>query len=97
MTRESYGKYQNIKCLLCDDEKRDSEDRMRQSICHICEGVIKPGEKMVADHEHLTGVYRGKAHNRCNLNYRVQIPYFFHNLKHYDVHLLISAAKKSSD
>ena len=42
--------------------------------------------KKVHDHDHLTGEYRGPAHNAYNLNYRidpkkVKIPCIIHNLK----------------
>ena len=45
------------------------------------------------DHDHLSGKFRGAAHNSCNLNYRInpskyKVPIFFHNLKHYDAHLI---------
>ena len=68
-------------------------------ICHICEKTIKTDEVKCPDHCHLTGQYRGPSHQSCNLNYqikpeKIQIPCFFHNLKNYDSHLLISAAKK---
>ena len=61
--------------------------------------VKKANQVKVRDHCHLTGYYRGPSHQECNLNYRInpdkmQIPCFFHNLKHYDAHLLIAAAKK---
>ena len=67
--------------------------------CSICKKAIGNDQVKVRDHCHLTGKYRGPAHQDCNLNYRinpdkVQIPCFFHNLKNYDGHLLISAAKK---
>ena len=48
-------------------------------------------KKKVADHDHLTGQFRGAAHNYCNLtctNPRF-IPIFFHNLAGYDAHLFI--------
>ena len=35
--------------------------------CHICNQPL--GEDRVRDHDHLTGVYRGAAHNYCNLAY----------------------------
>lgn len=50
-------------------------------ICHICKLGIRQKEK-VKDHCHLTGVYRGAAHQTCNLNYQItrNIPVVMHNL-----------------
>eukprot|EP01044_Picomonas_judraskeda_P046439 COSAG03_NODE_25918_length_262_cov_1.276074_1_plen_80_part_00 len=51
------------------------------------------GKDKVRDHDHLTGKYRGAAHNSCNLEEgkkrtrHYTIPVFFHNLKGYDSHL----------
>ena len=57
--------------------------------CWICHGEL--GGDRVRDHCHLTGKYRGAAHNKCNLHCRR--PYFtpvlFHNLSGYDSHLFI--------
>ena len=36
--------------------------------CHICGGELN--HDRVRDHCHFTGVYRGAAHNRCNLQCR---------------------------
>lgn len=48
------------------------------------------------DHDHLSGLYRGAAHNACNLNYKYghYLPVFFHNLKGYDSHLLMQGLGK---
>ena len=52
--------------------------------CHVCE---KPLEgDTVRDHCHITGKYRGAAHNVCNLKLRLSpktttIPVVFHNLR----------------
>ena len=50
----------------------------------------------VKDHCHITGRYRGAAHNECNLKLRInpktyQIPVVFHNLSGYDAHHLMQA------
>lgn len=71
--------------------------------CHICkkQGFSKKGDedyntnKKVADHDHLTGLFRGAAHHNCNvrLNHRdFKIPVFTHNFKGYDSHFIISKA-----
>ena len=57
--------------------------------CHICEKEL--GEDKVWDHCHITGKYRGAAHNQCNINYQIPnfYPVVFHNLSGYDSHLFI--------
>ena len=63
--------------------------------CYLCGCEIKVDDKKVRDHDHLTGEYRGAAHNACNLNYgtgkleNYKIPVVFHNLKGYDSHFII--------
>ena len=40
----------------------------------------------VKDHCHVTGKFRGAAHNKCNLKLRIprKLPIMFHNLQGYD-------------
>ena len=50
----------------------------------------------VKDHCHITGKYRGAAHNSCNLKLRIkaktdQIPVVFDNLRGYDAHHVMQA------
>ena len=50
----------------------------------------------VSDHDHMTGKYRGAAHNECNFKLKLNpktapIPVIFHNLKGYEGHLLMRA------
>lgn len=59
------------------------------SVCHICERPLGPDK--VRDHYHLTGKFRGAAHNQCNLDFQITktIPIVFHNFSGYDGHLLV--------
>ena len=82
---------------LTDEE----EERHRKAKkCFICNGRFDPNVKAktkVKDHCHFTGKYRGPAHHKCNLDYcfkYFKIPIFFHNLKNYDAHLVISHLDK---
>uniref|UniRef100_A0A158P4N4 DNA-directed DNA polymerase n=1 Tax=Tetranychus urticae TaxID=32264 RepID=A0A158P4N4_TETUR len=61
--------------------------------CYVCNKQLQ--DDKVVDHCHLTGKFRGAAHNRCNLKMRLphRLPIIFHNLKGYDAHLLIRGLK----
>ena len=50
--------------------KREHEEA---STCHICMKPFDDPEKnwKVRDHCHYTGLYRGAAHNNCNLKYKI--------------------------
>ena len=75
--------------------KSDAEQFNKSTTCHFCNKEL--GDDRVRDHCHLTGTYRGAAHNVCNINYNfknVKIPVFFHNLKNYDSHFIISSANE---
>jgi hypothetical protein len=85
--------------FLCDipmDElSEDQQFNFKTSThCHICEKKFTNNEGRVRDHDHLTGKFRGAAHNGCNLNYRdkngkVNIPVVFHNFSGYDSHFIV--------
>lgn len=66
----------------------------QQTHCHICQKEIK-GRK-VRDHCHITGKFRGAAHDECNKKYypRKEVPVLFHNLAKYDAHLFIQELAK---
>ena len=72
---------------LTNEEKESYEN---QEICHICKKEFNNDNK-VRDHCHYTGKYRGAAHNKCNLNYKIPkaIPVVFHNGSTYDYHFII--------
>ena len=60
--------------------------------CWLCEQPFTEYEQPVRDHDHLTGRYRGAAHNTCNINCKQKsssfVPIFFHNFSGYDCHLI---------
>ena len=65
------------------------------TLCHICNKEL--GNDRVHHHYHLSGKFRGAAHEVCNLKYKV--PKFFsvvfHNLSGYDSHLFIKTLGNS--
>ena len=69
--------------------KEEEGDFQKATVCHICENLLR--DDKVRDHCHLTGKYRGAAHNHCNLNYKLPkfYPVIFHNLSGYDTHMFI--------
>ena len=69
-----------------------------QETCLFCsDPLLVPNFKdSVRDHDHMTGKYRGAAHNECNFKLKLNpktmpISVFFHNLKGYDGNLLMQA------
>ena len=81
----SYGKKEMIP--LTDKEKESYEN---QQICHICKKELS-NDNIVRDHCHYRGKYRGAAHNKCNLNYKIskEITVVFYNGSTYDYHFII--------
>ena len=72
-----------------------------QDTCCICkEPLMKKNYRdCVPDHCHITGKYRGAAHNDCNLKLRLDpktttVPVVFHNLRGYDSHLIMQAISR---
>lgn len=63
-------------------------------VCHMCEKMfnIDGSDVKCIDHSHITGRYRGAAHQSCNLMFQEprMVPVVFHNLR-YDLHLLIES------
>ena len=65
------------------------------TLCHIC--IEELGKDGVRDHCHLSGTFRGAAHEICNLKYKVPkfFPIVFHNLSGYDSHQFIKTLGNS--
>ena len=91
-----------IKAVLANPKamymtREDRQAHNRATTCHVCQKLLA-GDS-VRDHCHITGKYRGAAHNTCNLKLRLNpkttvIPVAFHNLRGYDSHLLMQAISK---
>ena len=64
---------------LTDVLKREHEAAEK---CHICLKEFNDSKNKVRDDCHYTGLYRGAAHNNCNLKYRIPdyIPIVFQHL-----------------
>ena len=74
--------------------KDDEEKFQKAEECHICDKKYTDKDIRVRDHCHITGKYRGSAHQECNLKLRVnpeevRIPVIFHNLRGYDSHFIM--------
>ena len=69
--------------------QEDKEDIGNNKICRFCEREILSDK--VRDHCHLSGKYRGPAHNTCNINVKQKdstfLPFAFHNFSNYDCHM----------
>ena len=70
--------------------KQEDKEDFDNNICRFCEkGRLFD---KVRDHCHLTGRYRGPAHNTCNINVKEKdsnfIPFAFHNFSKYDCHMI---------
>ena len=62
--------------------------------CHICNKQYTSEDIRVKDHCHITGKFRGSAHQECNLKLtlnpdEIKIPVIFHNLRGYDSHFIM--------
>ena len=74
---------------------KEDEDKFKiADECHICNNKYTDEDIRVRDHCHITGKYRGSAHQECNLQLRVnpekiKIPVIFHNLRGYDSHFIM--------
>ena len=72
--------------------KEEKKSYKEEKACHICEDDENyKNERKVKDHCHYKGKFRGAAHSKCNLNYKVpkDIRLIIHNAS-YDTHLIIN-------
>ena len=84
------------------DEEKYSYNKSRY--CNICRNKFNNNTdnkeyQKVRGLDHYTGKYRGAAHRKCNLEYKVpkEIPVVFHNGSKYDYHFIIRELAKGID
>ena len=71
--------------------KDDEQDFKNTDKCHNYNKKYSEKDIRVRDRCHITGKYRGSAHQDCNINYRLtdKIPVIFHSLRGYDSHFIM--------
>ena len=79
--------------------KENETDFQKAIKCHICDLNYTNKDKRVRDHCHITGKFRGSAHQDCNLKLKInpdkiKIPVIFHNLRGYDSHFIMQQIDK---
>lgn len=81
--------------MSTEDERQFRDSRE----CYVCHKPFGEATVKVRDHDHVTGKFRGAAHQSCNLQLRKQykIPVFFHNFRGYDSHLIVTALGKEKN
>ena len=84
-TQQITKKYFNKRLIMTSE---DEEIYHNSHICWICKQELNTDK--VRDHCHVTGKFRGAAHNKCNINLRLprKLPIIFHNLQGYDGHII---------
>ena len=92
--KEHVTRITNYEMKPMDPLTGEEELYKNQELCHMCEKEFRTDDKeirKVRDHCHYTGKYRGAAHSKCNLNYKIvkEIPVLFHNGSVYDYHFII--------
>ena len=81
---------ENDSCNICRNNFEQSSYEII-ILCVKCRDKVQNKPMKVRDHCHITGKYRGAAHDKCNLNFQItnKIPVIFHNLRGYDSHFII--------
>ena len=81
----------NKKMIITPEQENEFSNATN---CYLCGSLL--GEDRVRDHCHISGFYRGAAHNICNLKYSIswKVPVVFHNLRGYDSHLIMQEIGK---
>lgn len=88
---ESVSKIYNLKTPMIPLTEEELVTFKSSILCYMCEKPFEETDIKVRDHCHISGKFRGAAHNNCNLKYKNPyfLPVLFHNLSGYDSHFII--------
>ena len=89
--KQTMEKHFNKPLVMTEENETDFQKAIK---CHICDQQYQDKDIQVRDHCHITGEFRGSAHQDCNLKLQInpktiKIPVFFHNLRGYDSHFIM--------
>ena len=86
-------KHFNKKLMITN---KDNEDFGNSTKCWICDNDYIDDNVKVRDLCHITGKYRDSTHRDCDTNVKLnhKIPVVFHNLKNYDLYLIMQELGK---
>ena len=93
--KEHVTRITNYEMKPLDPLTEEEKEYKNQELCHLYEKELCTDNnkemRKVRDHCHYTEKYRGVAHSKCNLNYKVvkEIPVLFHNGSVYKYHFII--------
>ena len=85
--------YFNKNLIMTEEEENFFQ---KSNSCWICKKFISNNENKARDHCHVTGTFRGAAHESCNFNFQFtkKVPVIFHNLRSYDSYLIFNELDK---
>ena len=89
--REYVSRYEPI-IMTAEDESKYGKAK----ICDACLHPFQIHDRIVRDHDHFSGLYRGACHNKCNLSRRkgTTVPLYAHNFVGFDGHLIVKKLAK---
>ena len=84
--REYVLRYEPI--IMTDEDKRLHQEAQ---VCDACRHPFQIHDRIVRDHDHFSGLYRGACHNKCNLSRRkaTTVPIYAHNFVGFDGNFIV--------
>jgi hypothetical protein len=79
----------NIPIIMTEEQEKTHREKNN---CDLCKTLFTVNNGKVADHNHLTGLFRHTLCSSCNFKLRTPnfVPCFFHNLSSYDAHFIVT-------